>query len=293
MSINPKHAEFLLQQLQVLVVDDNPFMRAIVRGLLNSIGVKSVIEAGDGIAALDKIREETPDVVILDWEMPLLNGPELVRIVRSPGIFPTPDLPIIMLSAHGEQWRILESVKLGVNEFLCKPVSAKALFERLISILLKPRASVQLGKYYGPVAAAPAPDPASRRSQQRAAGGLTPACGLVAAAAAPARREEQVEQEPDRHDDQRAEQHVRPGPSEAPSGVILYALGREAGFLHQLINGDAEMGHDRPQHQRGDRDLNQRPKEGVQHPRPVAPALDRRVIRSRRNNSQMTVRRHV
>jgi len=154
--INPKQAEVLLQQLQVLVVDDSSFMRAIVRNLLNNIGVKSVIEAGDGIAALEKIREETPDVVILDWEMPLLNGPELVRIVRSPGVFPAPDLPIVMLTAHGEHWRILESVKLGVNEFLCKPVSAKALFERLISILLKPRASVQLGKYYGPVPRAPA-----------------------------------------------------------------------------------------------------------------------------------------
>ena len=161
MPISPKHAEVLLQQLQVLVVDDNAFMRTVVRGLLNNIGVKGVIEAGDGIAALDKIREETPDVVILDWEMPLLNGPELVRIVRSPGIFPTPDLPIIMLSAHGEQRRILESVKLGVNEFLCKPVSAKSLFERLISILLKPRASVQLGKYFGPVPRALAPDPAT------------------------------------------------------------------------------------------------------------------------------------
>jgi CheY-like chemotaxis protein len=159
MPINPKQAEILVQQLHVLVVDDNAFMRAIVRSLLNNIGVKSVSEAGDGIAALDKIREDTPDVVILDWEMPLLNGPELVRIVRSPGIFPTPDIPIIMLTAHGEQWRILESVKLGVNEFLCKPVSAKALFNRLISILLKPRESVKLGNYYGPAPRAPTPEP--------------------------------------------------------------------------------------------------------------------------------------
>ena len=150
MAINPKQAEVILQQLRVLLVDDNAFMRTIVRGLLNNIGVKIVSEATDGIAALDMIRESPPDVVILDWEMPLLNGPELVRIVRSPGVFPTPDIPIIMLTAHGEHWRILESVKLGVNEFLCKPVSAKALFERLISILLKPRASVRLGEYYGP-----------------------------------------------------------------------------------------------------------------------------------------------
>jgi two-component system, chemotaxis family, chemotaxis protein CheY len=150
MAINANQAEFLLQQMQVLVVDDSEYMRAMVRSLLATIGVRRVTEAENGIVALEKIHDEPPDVIILDWEMPLLNGPELVRIVRSPGVFPTPDIPIIMLSAHGEQWRILESVKLGVNEFLCKPVSAKMLYERLISILLKPRQSVRLGDYYGP-----------------------------------------------------------------------------------------------------------------------------------------------
>ena len=148
--MNAKHAEVLIQQLCVLVVDDNAFMRRMVRSLLGNIGVKKIYEAADGIAALELIRTATPDVIILDWEMPLLNGPELVRIVRSPGVFPTPDIPIIMLSAHGERWRIVESVKLGVNEFLCKSVSAKALLDRLISILIKPRESVQLGEYYGP-----------------------------------------------------------------------------------------------------------------------------------------------
>ena len=150
MGINAKQAEVLIQQLSVLVVDDNPFMRNVVRGLLANIGVKKVLDAGDGIAALDVIRQSAPDIVVLDWEMPLLNGPELVRIVRSPGVFPTPDIPIIMLTAHGERWRIVEAVKLGVNEFLCKPVSAKALFDRIISILLQPRESVRLGNYYGP-----------------------------------------------------------------------------------------------------------------------------------------------
>jgi CheY-like chemotaxis protein len=148
--VNAKQAEVLIQQLTVLVIDDNQFMRNTVRGLLGNIGVKKIFEAGDGIAGLEMIREVNPDIVILDWEMPLLNGPELVRIVRSPGVFPSPDIPIIMLSGHGERWRILESVKLGVNEFLCKPVSGKALFDRLISILLKPRESVRVGDYYGP-----------------------------------------------------------------------------------------------------------------------------------------------
>ncbi len=148
--MNAQRVEHLIQQLDVLVVDDNAFTRKVVRGLLNAIGVKSITEAGDGIAALDMIRASAPDVIILDWEMPLLNGPELVRIVRSPGVFPVPDVPIIMLSGHGQRWRILESVKIGVNEFLCKPVSAKALFDRLVSILLNPRETVQFEGYYGP-----------------------------------------------------------------------------------------------------------------------------------------------
>jgi CheY-like chemotaxis protein len=159
MNINAKQVDVLIQQLRVLVVDDNPFMRNLVRGMLANIGVKKIYEAGDGLAALEIIRASTPDVIVLDWEMPQLNGPELVRIVRSPGTFPMPDLPIIMLTAYGERWRILEAAKLGVNEFLCKPVSAKALFDRLISILLKPRASVQRGDYYGPEPRQPALGP--------------------------------------------------------------------------------------------------------------------------------------
>jgi two-component system, chemotaxis family, chemotaxis protein CheY len=158
MSINVKQAEVLIQQLRVLVVDDSQYSRTIVRSLLANIGVKRIVEANDGVAALELIRQDPPDVVILDWEMPHLDGPELVRIVRSPGVFPTPDLPIIMLTAHVEHWRILESAKLGVNEFLCKPVSAKALFERLVSILLKPRATVRLGNYYGPEPRLPMPE---------------------------------------------------------------------------------------------------------------------------------------
>ena len=148
--IHARHVNFRIQQLSVLVVDDTQFMRKIVRSLLTNIGVKKVYDACDGIVGLEQIRSVSPDVVVLDWEMPMLNGAEFVRIVRSPGVFPLPDIPIIMLTAHGERWRIVEAVKLGVNEFLCKPVSAKSLLDRFISILAKPRVSVHVGDYYGP-----------------------------------------------------------------------------------------------------------------------------------------------
>jgi CheY-like chemotaxis protein len=155
-NINAKQAEFLIQQLTVLVVDDSAFMRNLVRGLLGTIGVKKIREAADGIAALELIREIQPDVVMVDWDMPLLNGPELVRIVRSPGVFPTPDIPIIMMSDNVERQRVFQASRLGVNEFLCKPMSAKALLERLISIMLKPRETVRVGNYYGPAPRKPA-----------------------------------------------------------------------------------------------------------------------------------------
>jgi CheY-like chemotaxis protein len=148
--IEARHVGFRIQQLRVLVVEDNAFMRKMVRSLLLNIGVKKVYEAADGIAGLEQIRAVAPDVIVLDWEMPLLNGAELVRIVRSPGVFPTPDIPIIMLTAHGDRARIVEAVRIGVNEFLCKPVSGKMLADRLTSIFAKPRANVQLGDYYGP-----------------------------------------------------------------------------------------------------------------------------------------------
>jgi two-component system, chemotaxis family, chemotaxis protein CheY len=139
-----------IQTLCVLVVDDNQYMRKMIRNLLVNCGIKDIYEAGDGITALDTIRTVGPNVVILDWEMPLLSGAELVRIVRSPGVFPMPDVPIIMLTGHGERWRVVEAVRLGVNEYLIKPVSAKSLYDRLVSITLQPRPTVQLGDYYGP-----------------------------------------------------------------------------------------------------------------------------------------------
>jgi two-component system, chemotaxis family, chemotaxis protein CheY len=89
--------------------------------------------------------------VILDWEMPYLNGFEFVRIVRTPGVFAYSDLPIIMLSGHGERANVLEAMRVGVNEFLKKPVSANALFQRVVSVIMHPRPMVRMGGHYRPV----------------------------------------------------------------------------------------------------------------------------------------------
>jgi CheY-like chemotaxis protein len=88
--------------------------------------------------------------MLLDWRMPLLDGPELMRIVRSPDVFPRPDLPIIVLSAHADRRRVAEATALGINEFLVKPISAQALYDRLMMLVTVPRPIVRRAGYYGP-----------------------------------------------------------------------------------------------------------------------------------------------
>ena len=140
-----------LAAAKVLVVDDEHYMRKVVRTMLMSIGVRTIYDAPDGPAGLDLIRTQAPDVVILDWQMPGLDGAGFVRMVRSPETFPFPDVPIIMLTGHGERSRVIEAIKIGVNEFLLKPVSSKSLQSRMVAVLTKPRPVVQSGCYYGPV----------------------------------------------------------------------------------------------------------------------------------------------
>lgn len=150
MQTNGSQVEGALKSSRVLIVDDEFNMRKVIRALLMSIGVTKIYDASDGPKGLDAIRALDPHVVILDWQMAGMNGGEFVKHVRSPATFPLPNVPIIMLTGHGEISRVVEAMRLGVHEFLLKPVSAKALKERLVSVLLAPRPMVRRGDYYGP-----------------------------------------------------------------------------------------------------------------------------------------------
>jgi CheY-like chemotaxis protein len=147
---SPRILDNLVQSLGVLIVEDNAFMRQVIRGMLSAIGVRRIGEAANGAEGLEAVRTFAPDVMLLDWRMPLLDGPEVVRIVRSPGVFPRPNLPIVVLTAHGERRRVAEAVALGINEFLVKPISAQALHDRLMTLVTVPRPIVRHAGYYGP-----------------------------------------------------------------------------------------------------------------------------------------------
>jgi two-component system chemotaxis response regulator CheY len=139
-----------IQGLNILIVDSNHYTRRLTRTMLMNLGAKSVIEAADGLAALEMIRTCDPDVMLLDMDMPVLDGMEVMRIVRSPGVFPRPNLPIIMLTNRAERSAVVEALRAGAHEFLLKPTSPQALRDRLTSILLNPRPMMKLGNYYVP-----------------------------------------------------------------------------------------------------------------------------------------------
>ena len=143
--------EKAIERLVVLIADSNAYTRKLTRMMLVNLGSKSIYEAADGMAALDAIRTINPDVMILDWDMPILDGREVMRIVRSPGMFPKPNLPIIMLTDRGLRSRVTMAIRLGVHEFLVKPISPLILQQRLLGIVLNPRPMVRAGKYYIPM----------------------------------------------------------------------------------------------------------------------------------------------
>jgi two-component system chemotaxis response regulator CheY len=132
--------------IRVLIAEDNQYLRKLIRNLLVNVGIKRIDEVVDGLAGFEAIKTLDPDVVILDWDLPLLNGAELVRIVRTPGMLTKPGVPIIMFGASAERWRIAEAKRVGVNAYVTMPISAKALLDRIVSVVTKPRAGAKRGQ---------------------------------------------------------------------------------------------------------------------------------------------------
>ena len=90
--------------------------------------IEKMFQGLNGLAALEAIRTVDPDVMLLDRDMPVLNGIEVLRIVRSPGVFPRPNLPVIMLTTRAQLSHVNEALRAGANEFLLKPnIAQRAL----------------------------------------------------------------------------------------------------------------------------------------------------------------------
>ena len=138
------------EHLKVLIVEDNQHMRALLRSLLNAIGIRDVAEANNGASALDALRERKCDLILSDLAMQPMDGLEFTRKVRSGNQSPNPFVPIIMITGHTEKHRVEAARDAGITEFLAKPITAQMLFSRIAEIIERPRAFVRCESYFGP-----------------------------------------------------------------------------------------------------------------------------------------------
>ena len=145
-----KAARDMIQGLAILIVDHNQQSRRLTKTMLMNLGAKSVYEAADGLAALEMLRHNPIDVMVLDRDVTILTAPELLSFIRTPDLFPKPDLPVIMLVAGARRQDAIEALRLGAHELLLKPTSPKALQDRLLSVMLNPRKMVRIGNSYVP-----------------------------------------------------------------------------------------------------------------------------------------------
>jgi len=139
-----------LSEIDLLIVEDNRILRTMLAEVLNGLGTPHPRVAKDGTQALAEIALKVPDLVITDWEMKPMNGIDFVRRLRDKAASPAPTLPVIMLTGHGERERVIEARDAGVNEFLIKPFTTHALYQRIVYLIERPRHFVHSDEYFGP-----------------------------------------------------------------------------------------------------------------------------------------------
>ncbi|RUR91747.1 response regulator [Pectobacterium versatile] len=123
------------KELRFLVVGDFSTMRRIVRNLLKELGFNNVEEAEDGADALNKLRSSAFDFVISDWNMPNMDGLELLQTIRADGALSS--LPVLMVTAEAKKENIIAAAQAGASGYVVKPFTAATLEEKLSKIFEK------------------------------------------------------------------------------------------------------------------------------------------------------------
>jgi two-component system chemotaxis response regulator CheY len=139
-----------LGELKVLLVDDNDHMRTIVGTILKGIGILNVREARDGSEALAALRTWPADLAIVDFRMEPMDGVDFTRLVRNASDSRNPFLPIIMMTGFADRPRVEEARDSGITELIVKPVTARAIIDRLNAVVYRPRPFVRTADYFGP-----------------------------------------------------------------------------------------------------------------------------------------------
>jgi two-component system chemotaxis response regulator CheY len=122
-----------MSNLFILIVDDSPTMRRIIKNTLERLGHRESVEAGNGKEALQQLREHPINFIITDWNMPEMNGLEFVSELRA-----TPEyekIPVLMITTRGMKDDVLQAVQAGVNNYVVKPFTPETLEQKMNKLL--------------------------------------------------------------------------------------------------------------------------------------------------------------
>ena len=121
--------------IKILVVDDFSTMRRIVKNLIRQIGYADIEEAEDGVQAYSKLKRGGFGFVVSDWNMPNMDGLELLKKIRSDDELR--DTPVLMVTAEAEKDKVITAIQAGVNNYIVKPFTGEVLKEKMDKILDK------------------------------------------------------------------------------------------------------------------------------------------------------------
>ncbi len=128
----------MIKTVKILVVDDSRIMRNILKNSFDEKepwGETEFIDAPDGEAALEIMKEQTIDILLLDWNMPKLDGLSLLKKIRQMEQYKK--LPTIMITSEAAKYNVIEALKAGVSDYIIKPASRKILRDKVKGFLLK------------------------------------------------------------------------------------------------------------------------------------------------------------
>ncbi|HET8806961.1 MAG TPA: chemotaxis response regulator CheY [Methylophaga sp.] len=120
------------KNMKILIVDDFSTMRRIIKNLLRDLGFNNTVEADDGLTALPVLQAGGIDFLITDWNMPGMQGIDLLKTVRADEKLAS--LPVLMVTAETKREQIIEAAQAGVNGYIVKPFTAATLKDKIEKI---------------------------------------------------------------------------------------------------------------------------------------------------------------
>ena len=123
--------------MKILVVDDFSTMRRIIKNLLRDLGFNNTSEADDGLTALPMLKTGNYDLLVTDWNMPGMQGIDLLKAVRAEEDEKLKSIPVLMVTAEQKKEQIVEAAQAGVNGYIVKPFTALILKEKLEKIFAR------------------------------------------------------------------------------------------------------------------------------------------------------------